>query len=244
MPKLNQIIAIEKGVKSRVYSRITELHKLAQRIDPYNGFAKKFRRKDEEGEDYPPERKKVQLIAQNLLREVARLQTELFDVTATKDWANCEARADVIVDGQTIIKDAPVTWLLFLEKQITDIRTFIDKMPTLDESEEWHPDPNSHLFRTPSITTHKTRKVQRPIVLYDATEHHPAQTQLITEDVIVGWWETVKHSGAIPAPRKQTLLERADRLLKAVRFAREKANAAEATEQKVGEAVFSYLLRS
>jgi hypothetical protein len=40
-------------------------------------------------------------------------------------------------------------------------------------------------------------------VLYDATEHHPAQTQLISEDVIVGWWETVKHSGAIPRPRQE-----------------------------------------
>ena len=103
MPRLNQIIAIEKGVKSRVYSRLTALHKIAQKIDPYNGFAKNFRRRDEEGEDYPPERKKVQLIARDLLREVARLQTELFDVTATKDWANCEARADVVVDGQVLI---------------------------------------------------------------------------------------------------------------------------------------------
>ena len=43
--------------------------------------------------------------------------------------------------------------------------------------------------------------------------------------------------------RKQLLLERADRLLKAVRFAREEANAAEAAEQSVGEALFGYLLR-
>lgn len=242
MPKLNQVIAIEKGVKSRVYGRITELHKQAQRADPYNGFAKNFRKKDEEGEDYPPERKKVQLIARDLLRDVAKLQTELFDVTATKDWANCAARADVVVDGRVLIEAAPVTYLLFLEKQLTDVRTFIGKMPTLDESEEWSPDPNSHLFRTPKSTTHKTKKVQRPIVLYDATEHHPAQTQLISEDVIVGWWETVKHSGAIPVPRQQLLLERLDKMLKAIKFAREEANAIDAPDMSVGEAVFGYLL--
>ena len=242
MPKLNQVIAIEKGVKSRVYGRLTELHKQAQKADPYNGFSKTFRKKDEEGEDYPPERKKVQLIARDVLKEVAQLQTELFDVTATKDMANCEARADVVVDGQVIIPQAPVTYLLFLEKQVTDIRTFVSKMPTLDESEDWNPDPNSHLFRTQKSSTHKTRKEQRPIVLYDATEHHPAQTQLITEDVIVGWWETIKHSGAIPVPRKQDILERVDKLLKAIKFAREEeANAADAPEKKVGEAVFGYL---
>jgi len=243
MPKLNQVIAIEKGVKSRIYSRLTDLHKQAQKTDPYNGFAKTFRKKDEEGEDYPPERKKVQLIAREVLREVARLQTELFDVTATKDWANCEARADVVVDGQVLIAQAPVSYLLFLEKQMTDVRTFIAKMPTLDESEEWNADPNSHLFRTEKISTHKTRKVQRPIVLYDATEHHPAQTQLITEDLNATSYETVKHSGAIPTPRKQQLLERLDALLKAIKFAREEANAAEAPDQKVGDALFGYLLR-
>lgn len=242
MPKLNQVIAIEKGVKSRVYGKLSELHKQSQRAEPYNGFAKNFRKKDEEGEEYPPERKKVQLIARDLLRGVAKLQTELFDVTATKDWANCDARADVVVDGRVIVPQAPVTYLLFLEKQMSDMRTFIGKLPTLDESEEWTPDPNSHLFRTPKSVTHKTRKVQRPIVLYDATEHHPAQTQLIGEDIIVGWWETVKHSGAIPMPRKERLLERIDKLLKAVKFAREEANAIEAPEVKLGEAVFGFLL--
>jgi hypothetical protein len=242
MSKLNQIIAIEKGVKSRVYGRVTELHKLSQRAEPYNGFSKNFRKKDEDGENYPPERKKVQLIARDLLREVARLQTELFDVTATKDWANCSARADVVVGGRTLIKDAPVTYLLFLEKQMSDLRSFIGKLPTLDESDEWSPDPNSHLFRTPKITTHKTRKVQRPIVLYDATEHHPAQTQLISEDIIVGWWDTVKHSGAIPVPEKQRVLERIDKMVKAIKFAREAGNAIDAEEQKIGEAIFGFLL--
>ena len=243
MPKLNQIIAIEKGVKSRVYGQLTTLHKQAQREDAYNGFAKTFRRKDEEGEDFPPERKRVQLNARDVLKEVATLQTELFDVTAAKDWANCAARADVVVDGQVLIKDVPATHLLFLEKQLTDVRTFIEKMPTLDETDDWSEDPNSNLYRTDKSTTHKTKKVQRPIVLYEATKEHPAQTQLISEDVIVGWWDTVKHSGALPMPRKQALLERVDRLLKAVKFAREAANGLEVEEAKVGEAIFGYLFR-
>lgn len=241
MPQLNQIIAIEKGVKSRTYSEISDLHKRSQKASPYQGFTKKFRKKDEDGEDYPPENKKVMLVASDILKTLAKTHTELFDVTATKDWANCEAKADVVVDGNTLIEDAPVTYLLFLEKQVTDIRTFIDKLPTLDENEDWTADPNSNLFKTGKQTTHKTKKVQRPVVLYDATEHHPAQTELITEDVIVGWWDTVKMSGAIPVPKKQELLEKVDRLLKAVKYAREKANSMEIDNRQVGGAVFGYL---
>jgi hypothetical protein len=242
MPKLNQIIAVEKGVKSRVYGEITEMHKSSQKPELFNGFAKNYRKKDEDGEDYPPERKKVVMSAEAMLTKAATLLTELLDVTATKDWGNCHAVADVEVDGQVLIKDAPVPYLLFLEKQVTDLHTFVDKLPVLDESDDWAKDENSGLYKTAAIPTHRTKKVQKPIVLYEATKEHPAQTQMITEDVTVGYWDTVKHSGALPAPRKQQLLGRIEALSKAVKFAREKANAVESESQKIGKALFDYLL--
>jgi hypothetical protein len=241
MPKLNQIIAIEKGVKSRVYGEITTLHKESQKTEVFSGFIKNYRKKSDDGEDFPPERKRVQVIAGELLKQVAKLQTELFDVEATKDWGNCHARADVVVEGQVLLKDVPATYLLFLEKQLSDMRTFLEKLPTLDEAEEWALDPNSNIYRSERTSTHRTRKVQRPIVLYEATKEHPAQTQLITEDVIVGWWDSTKHSGALPVPRKVVLLERVDRLMKAVKVAREKANDAEVEQKEAGEAIFGYL---
>jgi hypothetical protein len=242
MPKLNQVIAIEKSVKSRVYSELTELHKSSQKAEPFNGFVKTYRKKDEEGEDYPAERKKVQVIADSLLERAATILTELFDVTASKDFANCHARADVEVDGQVLVPNATVSYLLFLEKQLNDLRTFIDKLPELDEADDWSKDENSGLFKTTPIPTHRTKKVQRAIVLYEATKEHPAQTQLITEDVIVGYWDTIKHSGALPVPRKKVLLERVEKLAKAVKFAREKANSSDAEEQKIGKTLFAFLL--
>lgn len=241
MAKLNQIIAIEKGVKGRVYGEITEMHKASQKPDLFNGFAKNYRRKDEDGEDYPPERKKVQMVAGDVLAKAAKLLTELVNVTAQKDWANCDATADVEIEGGALLQGVPATHLLFLEKQLTDIRTFVDKMPTLDEADEWAMDGATGLFKTSAIATHRTKKLQKPIVLYDATDKHPAQTQLITEDVLVGYWDTVKHSGALPAPRKQEILDRVEKLLAAVKFAREKANEAEAPQLSVGEKVFGYL---
>ncbi|MBU1432165.1 hypothetical protein KKF91_16640, partial [Myxococcota bacterium] len=82
---------------------------------------------------------------------------------------------------------------------------------------------------------------QRPVVLYPATAEHPAQTQLISEDVVVGFWHTIKFTGALPLPKKQLILERIERLSKAVKFAREQANGVEVTQKKVGEALLSYL---
>ncbi len=39
MAKLNQIIAIEKGIKSKAYAHVTELHKACQKPDLFNGFS-------------------------------------------------------------------------------------------------------------------------------------------------------------------------------------------------------------
>lgn len=240
--KLNQVIAIEKGVKSRVYGVVTELHKQSQKPEPFQGLSRVYRKRDEEGEDLPAEKKKVTLIADDVLNKVSEALTELFDIEASKDWANCRAVADVAVDGRTLLAKAPATYLLFLEKQIVDVRTFVEKLPTLDEAEEWTKDPNGPLFRTAVTSTHRTKKVQRPLVLFPATPEHPAQTQLVTEDVLVGYWDTTKFSGAIPVPQKVAILQRVDTLLKAVKEARERANEVEAPSQNVGEVIFGYLM--
>ena len=243
MPKLNQILAVEKGVKTRVYAQISELHKATQKPLLMNGFEKNYRRKDEDGENYPPESQKVQYGHSEVTEQIADALAELFDITATKDFANCQTKADVVVDGEVLLQDAPATYLLFLEKQLSDLQSFFQKMAELDSSSDWSLDPSTDLHKTEAMQTQRTKKVQRPIVLYDATEHHPAQTQLITEDVVVGHWTTVKTSGAIPMPRKKTLMARIDKLSNAVKYAREKANAMEVEPQKVGKDLLGYLFR-
>ena len=241
--KLNQIIAIEKGIKSRVYSEITDLHKAAQKPELFNGFIKEYRPVDDAGETLPADKKRVQFAVQEVLNKVARVETELMSITARKDWTNCTAKANVEVDDVVILKDVPVSYLLFLEKQLTDIHTFVDKLPVLDEAETWNKDVNSGLYKTEAIQTHRTKKVAKPIVLFPATPEHPAQTQLVSEDIIAGFWHQVKLSGAMPKPTQEVLLERVEKLLNAVKTARESANShEEVASPEVGDAIFSYLL--
>lgn len=242
MALLNQIIAIEKGIKARSVSTVTELYKEVQKPALFNGFNKTYQRADEDGDNLPPEKQHVQRNSQDVLKGLGRAMAELMEVTARKDWSNCDAKGDVIVNDEVLIRNVPVTYLLFLEKQLTDIRTFVNAMPTLDEAEAWKADPNTGLYRTEAVTTHRTRKTQKPIVLYPATPEHPAQTQLITEDVLAGHWSTTKHSGAMMKPEKQALVGRVERLLKAVKEAREKANVQEEVKSPdVAKAVFGYL---
>ena len=151
------------------------------------------------------------------------------------------ATADVKVGDNAILANVPVPYLLFLEKQLTDLRTFVDKMPVLDEAENWSKDDATGLFKTEPIRTHRSAKVIKPIVKYDATPEHPAQTDLISEDVVVGFWVQVKQSGAITRGDRRKLLERIETLLNAVKSARESANSVDAPAKTLAEDLFGYI---
>lgn len=240
--KLNQVLAIEKGIKDRVHKAASEIYHAAQKPTLFNGFTKEYRKVNDQSEDYPPQRQRVQMVAEEALRSDIGGQKELIDITAAKDYANQNARADIVIDGNVVVADAPATLILWLEKRVEDIRTFVTHLPVLDESEDWTADVNSGLFRSGQITTHRTQKVVEPIVLYPATDKHPAQTQLITKDVLVGFWDETKLSGALPKPRKALILERVEKLYRAVKVAREAANLQEAPRQEVGSALLDFLI--
>jgi hypothetical protein len=239
--KLNQIIAVEKGVKSKSFADITAAHHQVQKPALLSGISRTYQPKDEEGEQLPPESTRVQVKAEDALRDMAGSLTRLFDVTATKDHANCSARADVSVDGRAVLTDVPVTYLLFLEKQLADLHTFVKKLPVLDAAESWSLDPSTDWWKTDAVRTIRTKKVPRNHVKAEATEKHPAQVEVYYEDVPVGYWTTVKFSGALPARRVNELVERVEKLQQAVKFAREEANGVEVTDRRVGDAVFGYL---
>ena len=240
MSKLNQIIALEKGVKSRAYANLTEAHQQLQKTALLAGISRTYKPRDDEGERYPPESTRVQVRAEEVIRRTAGILGELFDVVATKDWANCSARADVVVEGKTLLEKVPVTYLLFLEKQLNDLHTFVAKLPVLDPAESWHPDLTQDCWASEPAETSKTKKVPRNHVKAEATEKHPAQVEVYHEDIVVGFWKTVKFSGAVPASRVRELTERVEKLQRAVKMAREEANSAPAEKAKTGDRALAY----
>lgn len=241
MPKLNQIIAVVNGKKSRCQRSLTDVYHKLQKPPLFEGITRTYEPSDEDGETFPDESKNVQFRARDAIREATEAMTEMFDAVATQDWANTEARADVVVEGRTVLEKVPVTHLLFLEKQLGEIQTFVSKIPTLDPAEDWHWDENADCWATARKATNKTKKVPRSHVLYDATEEHPAQVEMYHEDVKVGEWQTTQYSGALPAQRRNELLDRIRRLQEAVKFAREEANSMQVEKREIASAVFSYL---
>ena len=240
---LNQIIAVRKGVQAETHAELTRLHHQAQKVNLLSGFIRSYRTIRDDDPDLPGETQRVQVRANETLLEVRGLLTRLWNVTAEVDWTNCVARASVVVGDQVVIRDAPVTFLIFLEKQLTDLNTIVAKMPVLDPADEWHWDDNADAWATPAVTTVRTKKEPRNHVLAAATERHPAQVNMYTEDVPVGYWDTIKHSGALDGARKKLLLRRISELREAVKAAREEANMTTVVPADVAGGVFGYLLR-
>lgn len=243
MTKLNGIIAVEKDYKNAAHKKRTEINHLVQKGDLFNGLYRTYQPLDENGENFPPERKHVQYKVQELLKLNEKAHIPLVDVTFQKDEANMHAHADLVVNGQVIFAKVPVTTLLFLEKHLTDYRTLISNLPVLDTAEEWEEDKtDAHLWRAAPNKVHKTKKVQKGLVLHAPTKEHPAQTAIIAEDITVGHWNVEKVSGAIQKKVKEHMLERIDSLLHATKLAREKANDREvAPKPMFGDAIYGFL---
>jgi hypothetical protein len=242
MTKLNQIVALEKGLKGRTKTLITAIHHQLQKPAPFGGLTRTYRPKDEEGEQLPPEKTLVQLTVKGQLTDAGRYLTRLFDVVATKEWGNTQATADVVLNGRVLVQGAPVTYLLFLEKELNDWRTLVSKIPALDAAEVWSYDEDNGQYRTEPTETVRSKKVLRALTLAPPTDKHPAQVQTYNEDVPVGTWSLTKFSGAVPASVRTDLIARVDEVLDAVKAAREEANGIEVEQKKVAEKLFEYLL--
>jgi len=239
--RLSQALATVETTKATATTLRTEEYKRIQKEDLFSGHSRSWVKVNDDSPDMPHEHKRVQEQVVDVFARIVSVSAPWYDACRVRDAANCEAKASVIVDGATILKDVEVTFLLFIEKDLVHWRTLIAAAPVLDPSYEWSISSDSGLARTPSVKTAKTAKVQRAIVLYDATEHHPAQTQLVSEDIVVGNWETTRLSGGITSVRQRELISRVDRLILAVKKAREEANASAAPDVRAGAAIFDFI---
>lgn len=239
--RLSQIIAVEKGVKSKATRTLTDAYHNLAKSPLLSGISRTYQPKDDEADHLPSESTLVQIKTGDVIAGITEDLVRLFDVTLTKDAANCVAKADVVVDGTTLLADVPVPYLLFLEKQLTDLNTFVSKLPVLDPSENWTYNTVSGAYESDVAQTTRTRKVPRNHVKAEATDKHPAQVEVYHEDVIVGTWSTKKFSGGVPADRVSTLVKRVEALQTAVKFAREEANATEIADKQAGKAVLDYI---
>ncbi len=168
------------------------------------------------------------------------------DIYLRKEEANQRAKADIVVGDEVLAKDVPATVLLGLETKLAALRGVYDAIPTLMAGPTWEEDLT---HRLPGVwkSVHpdmrvKTRKTLGPVVLVQATKEHPAQVEKISVDKPVGRITIQTLSGMTTSAAKSEMLGRLDRLISAVKQARQRANGVEVNKAlKIGDVLMAYI---
>ncbi len=167
-----------------------------------------------------------------------------YDIHATKERTNQEANADLVVDGLTIATDVPATVLLGLESRLKTLRKAYEAIPTLAPGVAWVLDESlgKDIYKTAHPEERfKTAKAFKSETIAPATKEHPAQVETWWLDENVGKITIEQQSGLITPAHKSELLGRVDKLIRAVKQARQRANSTDVVEMKLGAKMFSYI---
>ncbi len=242
MGKLYELLAVEGSLKSQVESALSGIKKLfGEGASKLVGQIRTYKPFDDEGERFPPESSGIATTVDKELDNLRSVFGRYLDACVQKEATNQRATADVVIDGKALFSGLPATALLSLENKLAMLRAVYIRIPANDPTEKWEKDDDLGVWRAAPRITYRTKKVPRVQVLYEATEHHPAQVQPFNEDIQVGQWTTIIFSGMIPMADARAKMERLDGLIAAIKQARQRANDTEVKPVEVGRAIFDYI---
>jgi hypothetical protein len=246
--KLFELLVVEGQLKTQAQST---------RADLRNTFEKKRHLFEEKRTTFTPveegaqavteEQSDIQTTIPSELQWIAALWSKAMDTSYQVAEGNTRARADVVLDsGAVLLSNVPATALLELEKRMGEVHELLLAVPTLDPAKGFKEDVErgKHIYRAREVHKTRTRKVQKPIVLFPATVEHPAQTQLISIDEPAGQLTAQEWSGLVTPAQKSAMLERAEDVRRACKAALHRANAVEMGEDlpTCGRKLFDYIL--
>lgn len=244
--QLHELLAVEADLTNTVRSLMQEAENtFTKKSSHFDGQTRaiKYLSDARQGEN-ATEHKEVVTTVNDKLDYVFRHMSRLYDALYQKEEANQRAKADLVVDGAVLIEGAPATFLLGMEGRLKQLRDMFIAIPTLYPAKKWVPSDadGDGIWKTDEAVTMRSEKDRKHKVLYEATKEHPAQITEWNEDVAVARIETVYRSGAWTPKRKADVLDRLDKLLRAVKKARQRANTVEVQSEHVADKLFEYLV--
>lgn len=248
MPKLHEVLAVESGLQTAA-KKINEetIRTFGKKDEHFVETTREVKHFAEEDQklDTAETKAMVTTVFDKLLYN-AGPNIRAYDAYLQKEATNQKATADVVVGDKTLLTDVPATVLLGLETKLTELRAVYEAIPTLQPGPTWLSDADARaaggVYKAADLdVTFRTRKTVRPIIMAPATEHHPAQVNAVQEDVPIARITTSHKSGMLTSAQKSDLLERIDRLLRAVKRARQRANSTEVEKRQMGKVLFDFL---
>ena len=248
MTQLHELLAVHKNLENQVAKTSGELADTFEKKQQRFGETVIVTEWKEEGKaPSTVVQASLQTTVGEELKWISKFFVKAMDVATQIDAANQKASASITLDdGRTIASDVPVTTLLELEKRLTTLQELFAKIPTLDPTQAFEIDPTFRkpgVYKSREVIKPKTAKIDKALVLYEATKEHPAQVKEKTYDVEIGQTRTIEWSGMITPAEKAGIHARVDEMIRAVKKARAVANAVEVDQtRKIGAAIMDYLV--
>lgn len=252
MPKLHEILAAEKIPTAAWKTMVQETLKKFKAPDSFfHGHSKSLTMLDQED----PKSKVTE--AQNrsekpvptTVAETLEYALDLFgkneDTQLLKNVGNATVRGTIMWDGAVLVDNVPVDSLLGLESRLQEVRQLLVAMPTLDATKHWEEAPMLGAYvwqvKYPEESA-KTAKVAKTVTLAPATKEHPANVQLMHEDVPVGKFTNIARSGECTAAEKAEAIKNIDQLIIEVKQARVRTNETEVKKQTIADKLLPVIL--
>jgi len=244
MPKLHEVIAARTARQKVLLDECVVLANTAKKKELFTGLTKSFDRTDDDGAQYPPEEQHIRQRALSVIDAGSKALTTLADLVLTNDVGNTQAQASIVVGGVVLAEEVPVTTLMYLEKWTAHLRDFVRALPVTDAVNAWSWNEDRGVWQSAEKQRVKTRKDQIPVVMYEATPEHPAQVEMVSRDVVEGFWKERLFSAALSPNARRAMLENVEALNVAVKTARERANTQEVDAKTIGEALLGFVFEN
>jgi hypothetical protein len=250
MGKLHQHLAVEES-KATIYKSTMEeaIQTFSKRDHLLKGRITEQQSKlTEEDSLYPeyPNKTENLPVAETVIGKimwVLQHATAYYDLSAQKDGANCQAKADLMIGGVAILKDVPAITLLFVENKLKSIRNLLAQTKTLDAARNWEKhESQANVWEGDPVSRTIKQSVPEFITAAPASDRHAAQVVQVAKEEIRAISTATELSGFMPTAEKANLLMRCDELIQAAKQARQTANDQEVTEVKIAGPIFDYLL--
>ena len=238
MGKLHELLAVEKGVLGEA-SHITQetIKTFKDKKNLFEGQIRTFEPFEDLDDDkisynFPDENVPIITSVKDKLNYFFKSFADSANAIISKEETNLKATATVEIGGKEVTLGA--TTLLSIEKMLNStMKKVLESIPTTTVTQQWKWSEEDQMYKSAEHQTIKMKKIAKPLVRYEATKEHPAQVDMVTEDVPLGKWHTTFISKEFSQKEASEILSRLSELTRKVTKARIRANQAKVEKTEV-----------